>query len=103
MPANFSGPDHYFREAIARDPSEASDWNSLGMIVGASGDFVEAERVFREAVQRDAREPRYTYNLGLTLQREHRNADAIPYFRRTLELDPRFAAARDRLAEIGSR
>jgi arylsulfatase A-like enzyme/cytochrome c-type biogenesis protein CcmH/NrfG len=95
--------DHYFREAIARDPSEASDWNSLGMIVGASGDFVEAERVFREAVQRDAREPRYTYNLGLTLQREHRNADAIPYFRRTLELDPRFVAARDRLAEIGSR
>jgi arylsulfatase A-like enzyme len=95
--------EHYFREAIARDPSEASEWNSLGMIVGARGDFVEAERVFREAVRLDAREPRYTYNLGLTLQREHRNADALPYFRRTLELDPRFVAARDRLAEIGSR
>ena len=70
------------------------------MIVGAGGDLVEAERLFREAVQRDAKEPRYTYNLGLTLQREHRASKAAPYFRKTLELNPGFSAARDRLAEI---
>ena len=89
-----------FRDAIARDPAEPSQWNSLGMIVGAGGDLVEAERLFREAVQRDAKEPRYTYNLGLTLQREHRASEAAPYFRKTLELNPGFSAARDRLAEI---
>ncbi len=89
-----------FRDAIARDPAEPSQWNSLGMIVGAGGDLVEAERLFREAVQRDAKEPRYTYNLGLTLQREHRASEAAPYFRKTLELNAGFSAARDRLAEI---
>jgi choline-sulfatase len=92
-----------FRTAIGLDPTEASQWNSAGMILGARGDLAEAERVFREAVQRDAHEARYTYNLGLTLQRAHRDGEAIPYFRRTLELNPRFTAARDRLAEIGSR
>jgi Flp pilus assembly protein TadD len=57
--------------------------------------------VFREAIQRNGREPRYTYNLGLTLQREGRVADAALAFRKTLELNPRFAAARERLREVG--
>ena len=92
-----------FREAIAKDPAEASQWNSMGMILGASGELGEAERAFREAIQRDAREPRYTYNLGLTLQREHRGDEAAPYFRKTLELNPDFTAARDRLAQVGQR
>jgi Flp pilus assembly protein TadD len=43
--------------------------------------------------QRNPREPRYTYNLGLTLQREGRVDDAALSFRKTLELNPRFAAA----------
>ena len=59
--------------------------------------------MFREAIERDPREPRYTYNLGLTLQREHRAAEAVRYFRKTLELNPRFAAASDRLKEIEKR
>jgi len=92
-----------FRSAIERDPGEASQWNSLAMILGAGGDLAAAERAFREAIRRDAREPRYTYNLGLTLQREHRAAEAVPFFARTLELDPQFAAARDRLREIQGR
>ena len=90
----------YFRKAIDRDPSDASQWNSVGMIVGARGDLADAERMFREAIRRDAREARYTYNLGLTLAREHRDAEAADYFRTTLDLNPRFAAARDRLAEM---
>jgi len=89
-----------FRDAIKRDPGEASQWNSVGMIVGASGDAAEAEKAFREAIQRDSREPRYAYNLGLTLQREHRPDEAATYFRKTLELNPQFAAAQDRLREI---
>jgi len=92
-----------FRSAIERDPGEASQWNSLGMILGAGGELGEAERAFREAIQRDPREARYAYNLGLTLQREHRAAEAARLFRKTLELDPRFAAARDRLSELQRR
>ena len=63
---------------------------------------VAAQVLFTELclVARDPREPRYTYNLGLTLEREHRPADAVPLFRKTLELEPRFAAARERLDAI---
>lgn len=89
-----------FREAIARDATEASQWNSMGMILGANGALGEAEHAFREAIQRDAREARYTYNLGLTLQREHRADEAVRYFQKTLELNPRFISAKERLAEI---
>jgi Tfp pilus assembly protein PilF len=72
------------------------------MIVGAAGDSAEAEHAFREAIQRP-REARYTYNLGLTLQRERRPDEAATYFRKTLELNPQFAAARDRLKELKKR
>jgi arylsulfatase A-like enzyme/thioredoxin-like negative regulator of GroEL len=89
-----------FREAIAKDPGEASQWNSVGMIVGARGDLAEAERSFREAVQRDPREPRYAYNLGLTLMRERRPDEAAMFFRKTLELNPEFGDAREKLTEL---
>jgi Flp pilus assembly protein TadD len=73
------------------------------MILGAEGNLGEAERAFRDAIERDPREPRYTYNLGLTLQRADRAAEAAPCFRKTLELNPRFSAAEDRLREIEKR
>lgn len=89
-----------FRDAIARDPAEASQWNSLGMILGARGSLAEADGAFREAIRRDAREARYTYNLGLTLEREHKPGEAAALYEKTLALDPRFSAARQRLDGI---
>jgi Flp pilus assembly protein TadD len=89
-----------FRTAIDLDPTEPSQWNSIGMILGAGGDLAAAERSFREAVQRDSAEARYTYNLALTLEREHRPREAAEYFRKTLALNPRFSAAKDRLESL---
>jgi arylsulfatase A-like enzyme/Tfp pilus assembly protein PilF len=99
---DFAAAERDFRETIARDPAEGSQWNSLGMLVGARGDLVEAERLFRAAIDREPHEARYTYNLGLTLEREHRSDEAAAMFRKTLAIDPKFAAARDRLAELGN-
>jgi choline-sulfatase len=90
------------REAVALDPEPASYWNSLGMASGAQGGLVEAEKAFREALRRggpDAQE--YAYNLGLAILRQGRRDEAAGFFRRSLELDPRFAPARTRLAELG--
>jgi len=70
------------------------------MILGATEDPAGAEQAFREAIQRDPREARYVYNLGLTLQRANRPDEAAVYFRKTLELNPQFTPARDRLREI---
>jgi choline-sulfatase len=88
------------REAVTLDPSVASYWNSLGMVLGGSGDLAGAEQAFREAVTRDALEAQYAYNLGLALARQNKRAEAVTQFQRTLELDPRFAPARQRLAEL---
>ena len=81
----------------------ASYWNALGMVLGAAGDLAEAEKAFREACGRDAANAEYAYNLGLALLRLGRGADAAPLFRKALELEPRFAPARARLAEIDRR
>ncbi|HSD29217.1 MAG TPA: sulfatase-like hydrolase/transferase, partial [Vicinamibacteria bacterium] len=89
------------REAVGLDPEPAEYWNALGMVLGGSERLTEAETAFREAVKRNAAEPQYAYNLGLVLMRQGRRDEARPHFRTALELEPRFAAARARLAEMG--
>jgi arylsulfatase A-like enzyme/Tfp pilus assembly protein PilF len=91
------------REGIAIDPAPANYWNSLGMVLGGSGHLPEAEKAFREALGRDGTDAQYAYNLGLVLQRQGRPIEAEPFFRQALERNPRFAAARARLTEIGAR
>ncbi len=88
------------REAIQLDATPASYWNSLGMILGGSGDLAGGEQAFREAISRDRTNAQYAYNLGLALARQKKHDEAATQFRRTLELDPQFAAARQRLAEL---
>jgi arylsulfatase A-like enzyme/Flp pilus assembly protein TadD len=88
------------REAIALDPATASYWNSLGMVLAGGGDLSGGEAAFREAATRERANPQYAYNLGLALARQNKHDEAAAQFRRTLELDPRFAAARQRLAEL---
>jgi arylsulfatase A-like enzyme/Flp pilus assembly protein TadD len=90
------------REALALDPAPASYWNSLGMVLGGAERLAEAENAFREALTREPGNPQYVYNLGLALLRQGLAREAESEFRRVLELDPRFGAARERLAEITS-
>jgi arylsulfatase A-like enzyme/Tfp pilus assembly protein PilF len=86
------------REAVGLEASVASYWNSFGMVLGAKGDLAEAEKAFREAVSRDAKSALYAFNLGLALSRQGKRYDARPFFEKSLELDPRFAPAREQLA-----
>ena len=70
------------------------------MILGGSNDLPGAESAFREAMTRDDTNAQYAYNLGLALARQDKREEAVAQFMRTLELDPKFAAARQRLAEL---
>jgi tetratricopeptide (TPR) repeat protein len=88
------------REAVRLQPDVASYWNSLGMVLGGSGDMPGGEQAFREATARDAANAEYAYNLGLALARQNKRVEAEAAFRRVLQLDPQFAAARQRLAEL---
>ena len=89
----------HFKEATALDPGVADYWNSLGMVLGGGGQPEEAVRAFREAVTLDPKNAQYAYNLGLMLMRAGQ-PEAADWFRRALTLDPRFAPARQRLAEL---
>ena len=88
------------REATQLDPATASYWNSLGMVLAGSGDLPGGEAAFLEASTRDRANAQYAYNLGLALVRQNKRDEAVAQFKRTLELDPRFAAARQRLEEL---
>ena len=90
----------FLLEAVALDPKPASYWNSLGMVLGGAGNMEEAEGAFREAIRRDGSDPQYAYNLGFALLRLGRAEEAEGYFRKTLELEPGFEAASERLAEL---
>jgi tetratricopeptide (TPR) repeat protein len=90
------------REALALDPEPAAYWNALGMVLGGAGRMAEAEAAFREATKRSEGDAQYAYNLGLALQRQGRGPEARLYFAKALKLQPRFRAARERLAELGS-
>ena len=86
------------------DPAPASYWNSLGMVLGAQ----RRARGGREGVPArrcagTAATAQYAYNLGLAVLRQGRRDEAAALFRKALELDPRFAPARARLAEVSPR
>jgi len=91
------------REGVDLEPGVASYWNSLGMTLGGDERMAEAEKAFREAWRLDDKSHRHAYNLGLILLRQGRASEARPFFEKALSLDPRFAPARERLAEIRSR
>ncbi len=89
----------HFKEATTLDPGVADYWNSLGMVLGGGGQHDEAARAFRQAVTLDPKNVQNAYNLGLVLMRAGQ-PEAADWFRRALTLDPRFAPARQRLAEL---
>jgi choline-sulfatase len=91
------------REAVQLDPGTASYWNSLGMVLAGSGDLAAGEQAFREAGTRDGANAQYAFNLGLALARQHKRVEAEAAFRRALEIDPRFAPARQQLSELRKR
>jgi tetratricopeptide (TPR) repeat protein len=99
-------PDEAIRHlqaAVEAEPSQAAYWNTLGMTLGGSQRMAEAEKAFREAWRLDDRNHHHAYNLGLILLRQGRAGEARDYFEKALALEPRFAPARQRLAEAGRR
>ena len=91
------------RAAVDLEPTNASYWNSLGMTLGGSGRLDEAAQAFREALRLDGKNHHYPFNLGLALVRLGRASEARPFFEQALALDPRFAPAREQLAQLGRR
>jgi tetratricopeptide (TPR) repeat protein len=64
-------------------------------------EFQPAERAFRYAVRLDPTMSRAHYYLGLTMERQGRGDEAIMAYQTSLDLDPRFTKAREKLQQMG--
>ena len=64
---------------------------------GAAGDLERAEKLLRGFLSRAPDQPLVLYHLGVILEQLGRPDEAAAAWRRTLQLDPNFAPARERL------
>jgi tetratricopeptide (TPR) repeat protein len=81
------------RTLLARDPTQARAWSSLGGIVQRRGDQAAAAPLFRRALALDPNMPEAHNNLGVALRELGRNAEAIACYRRALALRADYAKA----------
>nr|WP_321295599.1 DUF5107 domain-containing protein [uncultured Sphaerochaeta sp.] len=78
--------DPYYREGLARDPSDSRLCNSYGLVLMKRGLFIQAEELFRRAISRlQARNPNPQdseplYHLGLCLLYQGRDEEAYDWF-----------------------
>jgi len=88
------------QQGVELDRTSAECWNSLAVTLGAARRIDEAERAFRNAAAQDPQNHYYPYNLGFLLLEEGRAAEAREWFEKSLAANPKFGAARQRLAEL---
>lgn len=80
--------EHYWQEALRRDPHHSASNNAIGLLQLGRGEFGEAEEHFRRAIataaatQFDGRDGEFFYNLGLSLRYQERDEDAYGAFQR---------------------
>lgn len=87
-------------QAVALRPVDALYHNTLGTILGNSGDFDGALRALRRACELQPGLATAWYNLGVMLTRCVRNEEAIEALRRAVELAPDNMDARAQLGDM---
>ncbi|MEZ4585636.1 MAG: tetratricopeptide repeat protein, partial [Gemmatimonadales bacterium] len=76
------------REGVERFPHDAVLRNNCAVLLEATGDFAEAERMLREAIDEGATAPHPYKNLGDLLYRSGRYDDAATAYDRAASIDP---------------
>jgi len=76
------------KEGVARFPHDAVLRNNCAVLLEATGDFAEAERLLREAIDEGVTAPHPHKNLGDLLYRSGRYDDAATAYERAAALDP---------------
>ena len=83
-------PEDALRQAIERDPGNASAFFNLGMYLAQEPTrLAEAEAAYQKAISLEPDNPQYTYRLGLLLYENlGRPEEAETAYRRSIELAP---------------
>ncbi len=99
VPARAAEAEAYARRALALRPDLADAYFNLGTVLAAQQRYDEAEVALRAYVERAPWDPAGPGRLGLLRMVQGRPAEAVPFLRRALAMDPGSATLRQQLAE----
>lgn len=95
--AGYAKAIHQFRMATALNPLDTTAWSELAEACDLAGDRVCADESFARVVRLSPIAPRAYWQTALHFVTSGRPGEALPYFRRLLELDPHYDTAVFRL------
>lgn len=77
-----------YEEIVKLRPDLAEAWANLGLMRQFSGDYAQANHDFQVALSKKPRLYVPNLFLGLGLLREHKPAEALPYLKLAVQIDP---------------
>ena len=93
--------ERWYRKAVDSNPSDATYRIFLGAHLARTGRLKEAAAVHRRATQcKEGCIDEAFLNLGLVLRALERYPEALKCFKRALNIDPKYKAARKALADV---
>ncbi len=99
VPARAAEAEGYARRALTLRPDLADAYFNLGTVLAAQRRYDEAEVALRSYVERAPWDPAGPGRLGLLRMVQGRPAEAVPFFRRALAMDPAAPMLRQQLAD----
>jgi len=98
---DFAISELWYQKAIAANPEEAQSYVFLGAAQALQGKLKEAEETYRRATQCPEGWIDEAYcKLALVLRSQGRFAEAARCLRKALEIDPKYAHAREVLEDV---
>jgi Tfp pilus assembly protein PilF len=85
--------ERLIRQAIQRDPTDATAFANLGAVLERQGKQPEAEKQLRRAIALDPKHANAHFNLGLVRGLQRKSEEAVKLFSRAIELQPNDAKA----------
>lgn len=93
----------YFEQAATVDPTFIDAWFNLGSVQFRAGNYDKAKTAFERVVTLNPSDYQASYNLGLSLEKLQQTEDAMRAFQKVGPNTPKFAAAQEKLAELGEK
>jgi serine/threonine protein kinase/Flp pilus assembly protein TadD len=97
---DWEGAEREYRRALALDANYAPGWHWYAMHLSLMGRYEEAISAIHRAEELDPVSLVINCNHGWILWCARRNDEAIAQLRKTIDLDPYFANAHDKLANV---